>query len=101
MWIVGFILMVIAETRYINTLGVIDKEIRVAKDNKQFISKFILSWRRVIGILFWLGTISFCFSVMIVPAAYQSLLLFCIALFMAILWQATWKLVQSQSQKDN
>lgn len=99
MWIVGFILMVIAETRYINSLGVIDKEIRASKDNKQFISKSILRWRRVIGIFFWLGTISFCFLVMVVPAVYQSLLLFCIALFMSILWQATWKLVQSQ--KDN
>ena len=99
MWIVGFILMVIAETRYINSLGVIDKEIRAAKDNKRFISKSILRCRRVIGILFWLGTISFCFSVMIVPATYQPLMLFCMALFMTMLWQATWKLVQSQ--KDN
>ncbi|MBD8087306.1 hypothetical protein HUK49_04960 [Limosilactobacillus sp. c11Ua_112_M] len=99
MWIIGFILMIIAETRYINSLGVIDKEIRAAKDNKHFISRSILRWRRVIDIFFWLGSISFCFSVMIVPAAYQPLMPFCMALFMAMLWQATWKLVQSQ--KDN
>ena len=99
MWIVGFILMIIAETGYLNSLTIIDKRIGVAKDNKQFISKSILGWRRVIGILFWLGSISFCFSLMIVPAAYQPLMPFCMALFMAMLWQATWKLVQSQ--KDN
>lgn len=99
MWIFGFILMVIAETGYLNSLAVIDKAIRAAKDNKKFISRSILRWRRVIGIFFWLGTISFCFSVMIVPATYQALMLFCMALFMTMLWQATWKLVQSQ--KDN